>query len=230
MADEPTTTTPTASAAAPAADPAPASAAEPSSILSDAGAAPAADGAQPAAEPAKPEPPAGAPEKYEFKAPDGFEIKPEDLTGFEGIARELNLTQEAAQKLMDFEAARLKPLLEAPFQQWAEQNSRWQAEVKADTEIGGAKFDASVAEAGTALDRLPELAKQVGITIDAAALRKGLADTGAGNVPAVVKAFVALGKLIGEDNGIAPTPRPAAERPTTLEGIGRRMYPSMANG
>ncbi len=43
----------------------------------------------------------GAPEKYEFKAPDGREYDAEVLNNFSEVAKDLNLSQDAAQKLLD---------------------------------------------------------------------------------------------------------------------------------
>ncbi|ECV7263739.1 TPA: peptidase, partial [Salmonella enterica subsp. enterica serovar Strathcona] len=60
----------------------------------------------PPADPNKPTPPKeetppGAPEKYAFTAPEGQELDTSALAQFEPVARELNLTQEQAQKLVD---------------------------------------------------------------------------------------------------------------------------------
>lgn len=51
--------------------------------------------------PPKEETPPGAPEKYAFTAPEGQELDTSALAQFEPVARELNLTQEQAQKLVD---------------------------------------------------------------------------------------------------------------------------------
>ncbi|MCV5473515.1 peptidase, partial [Escherichia coli] len=45
--------------------------------------------------------PEGAPEKYEFQAAEGVELDADALKDFEPVARELNLTNEQAQKLVD---------------------------------------------------------------------------------------------------------------------------------
>ena len=50
---------------------------------------------------------AGAPEKYEaFKVPDGVQVDEAALKEFEPMARGLNLSQEQAQQLVDFYAAK----------------------------------------------------------------------------------------------------------------------------
>lgn len=78
----------------------------------DAGAAPAENAQpQPGEADAKPESdpadksaedkPQGAPERYEFTAPEGSELDAAVTDAFAGVAKELNLTQEAAQKVVD---------------------------------------------------------------------------------------------------------------------------------
>lgn len=52
----------------------------------------------------KPDKPEGAPEKYEaFKVPEGVTIDETAATEFGALAKELNLTQENAQKLVDYQ-------------------------------------------------------------------------------------------------------------------------------
>lgn len=42
-----------------------------------------------------------APEAYEFKVPEGRTFDPEVMTAYSEVAKELNLSQEAAQRLLD---------------------------------------------------------------------------------------------------------------------------------
>src|ERR1039458_9779825 len=74
----------------------PAAAAEVSAIPATPGATPEAAAAATEVKPAE-----GAPEKYEFKAPAGTEYDASILTAFEAGARDANLSQEAAQKLLE---------------------------------------------------------------------------------------------------------------------------------
>lgn len=62
------------------------------------------DKGEPKGETKDEEKPAGAPEKYEaFTVPDGFTIEDAAVNEFGALAKELNLTQEAAQKLVDYQ-------------------------------------------------------------------------------------------------------------------------------
>lgn len=150
--------------------------------------------------------PEGAPEKYEFKAPEGKEFDAEVLGQFEEIARELNLSQDAAQRILDKMAptiaARQEAQVKAISQQWVEAS-------KSDPEFGGEGLSANLAHAKKAMD-----------TFATDELRKLLNDSHLGNNPEVIRLFVRVGKAIGEDGfvrsgaGVTPARDP------------RRLYPN----
>ncbi|HFD8278716.1 TPA: peptidase [Raoultella ornithinolytica] len=130
-----------------------------------------------------------APEKYEFTAPEGTELDSKAVELFEPVARELDLTNEQAQKL-----AGLWPQLQEQMQQrqaesWGAQVEKWAADTKADKEIGGDKLTASVGHAQKALD-----------TFASKEFREFLDTTGMGNHPEMVRAFAKVGKLMSEDS------------------------------
>ena len=130
----------------------------------------------------------GAPEKYEFTAGEGVELDTEALKDFEPVARELNLTNEQAQKLVDAYPKILAGVQQRQAEAWQAQTEQWAADVKADKEIGGDKLTANLSAAQRALDLFgtPEL-------------KTYLNDTGLGNHPDLVKAFVKIGKAMSED-------------------------------
>lgn len=135
------------------------------------------------------EKPEGAPEKYEFKAGEGVELDQEALKGFEPLARELNLTNEQAQKMVDLYGEKLLPQIQKQqTEAWQKTTEQWAADVKADKEIGGDKLVSSLSVAQRALDQFgtPEL-------------KEYLNATGLGNHPELVKAFVKIGKSMSED-------------------------------
>lgn len=140
--------------------------------------------------------PAGAPEAYEFKAPEGAELNPETVSEFSALAKELNLPQAEAQKVLDFGMkvqqdtiaqvqARMTESVEA-------QGEAWGNESKADKEFGGDKFDENLAVAQKALDQFgsPEL-------------KTMLVQSKLGNHPEVLRAFVRIGQAISQD-GFVP--------------------------
>lgn len=130
-----------------------------------------------------------APEKYEFSAPEGQELDANALSVFEPIAKELGLTQEQAQKLVDIYPQIQQQQAEA----WSKQIAEWGEQVKADKEIGGDKFNASVGLAQRALDQFgnPEL-------------REYLNASGLGNHPALVRFCAKVGKSMAEDSFVVP--------------------------
>ncbi|OFC63282.1 peptidase [Candidatus Erwinia dacicola] len=130
----------------------------------------------------------GAPEKYEFTAGEGVELDAEALKDFEPVARELNLTNEQAQKLVDAYPKILAGVQQRQAEAWQKQTEGWAETVKADKEIGGDKLTANLSAAQRALDQFgtPEL-------------KEYLNATGLGNHPDLVKTFVKIGKAMSED-------------------------------
>ncbi|HCQ7173416.1 TPA: peptidase [Enterobacter cloacae] len=148
-----------------------------------------ADGDKPADKPDdKEQKQDGAPEKYEFKAGEGVELDTEALKDFEPVARDLNLTNEQAQKLVDAYPKILAGVQQRQAEAWQKQTEGWAETVKADKEIGGDKLTANLSAAQRALDQFgtPEL-------------KEYLNDTGLGNHPDLVKTFVKIGKAMSED-------------------------------
>jgi hypothetical protein len=137
--------------------------------------------------------PEGAPEAYAFVAPEGKAYDPNILTAFEASAKEANLTQEAAQKLLDTMSPKIA---ERQQEQVLAINKEWLETSKADKEYGGDALDVNLGIAKKALDKFgtPELAKLLGTT-------------GLGNHPEIIRAFYRAGKAISEDTfvgGAAP--------------------------
>ena len=111
-------------------------------------------GGKPEGEASK-EAPQGAPEKYEFTAPEGVVLDAAVITEFEGYAREAGMTQDAAQNFIN----RMAPTIAARQQaQLTEQLTKavgeWSAASKADKEFGGAKLTESLAFGEKAHDQL----------------------------------------------------------------------------
>lgn len=144
------------------------------------------------------------PEKYEFKAAEGVTLDTKAVEAFSPIAKELGLTQEQAQKLVDLYGSQMVGVSQAQAEAQAAVVEKWAADAKADKEIGGANFEANANMAMKAIARFgtPEL-KQL------------LNDTGLGNHPELVRFCMRAGALISEDTlamgGKASTgPRDAA--------------------
>lgn len=134
--------------------------------------------------------PEGAPEAYEFKAPEGAELDKDAVAQFEPIARELNLSQEQAQKLVDLYGSKVMPqLMKQQADTWQKQVADWGTSAKDDAEIGGDKFDGNLTRAKQAMDKFatPQL-------------REFLETTGMGNHPELIRVFVKVGAAMSEDS------------------------------
>lgn len=170
-----------------------------------------ADGEKPA-EGEAPKP--AAPEAYDLKMPEGMTLDADALAIAEPIFREMNLDNEGAQKLTDAYAKIAPQIAERAItadraaQQSAivEQRAAWAAEAKADPEIGGANWTASVEASAKALERLGAPA--------GSPFRVLLNDSGLGNHPEMIRMFAKIGKAIGEDTDFVSS---SAREATTRE-------------
>jgi hypothetical protein len=160
------------------------------------------------------------PEKYaDFKLPEGVTLEAEQLTELHSAAKELGLSQEAAQKLVD-RTVKDRQATEASFvakQQAAVKQAAvdWKTQTEADPEVGGAAIKENLAVAIKARDQFatPELTKM-------------LNESGLGNHPEVVRFFFKVGKAMSEDKFTQGGKAPAGVNPDAARAA--RMYPSMA--
>jgi hypothetical protein len=157
--------------------------------------------------------PAGAPDTYaDFAMPEGYELDAELLGEFTPVLKELNLPQEAAQKVIDF-APKLIEKTVATTQAAVLEGlglkdaGTWAAAVKADKEIGGEKLTENLGIANKALGQF--------FSKDAiAALQK----VGLGNHPELIRGLIKVGKAVSED-GFVP-----GGRNTTTESSATRLF------
>ena len=129
--------------------------------------------------------PEGAPEKYEFQAPEGQAFDAQVLDQFSEVAKELNLTQDNAQKMLDKMAPAIQARQQEQLQAFRED---WAAQAKADKEYGGDKLAENIGAAQKALD-----------SFGSQEFKTLLNETGLGNHPEVIRFMVRAGKAMGED-------------------------------
>lgn len=141
--------------------------------------------------------------KYDFKAPDGMELNPDQLGEFTALAKELKLPAEQAQKIVDLATKAEQARMEAH----SKLITGWADEVKADKEIGGDKLQENLAVAKKALDLGPPELKGL------------LNESGLGNHPAVVKWAIAVGKALSEDKFV-----PAGQAAPAKGDVASRLY------
>lgn len=132
----------------------------------------------------------GPPEKYEFTMPEGMELDTALAEKVDPVLRELNLTNEQANKLASTFAEYRASEAQRQSDAYAQQVEDWGKAAKDDKEFGGAKFDENVSHAQKAIGQFgsPEL--------------KTLLADGLGNHPELIRFCVRVGKALQEDGGV----------------------------
>ena len=182
--------------------------------------APAAEAeADPAAPAADAEPVVTVPEKYEL-ALDGMTIDAGLAEAADPVFRELGLSNDQANKLLPVAQQVMQRTQEAALQQLADagaqQRKQWLDAFHADPDIGGAKADESTHLAARGLDAL---GFEKGHPF-----RQILTESGFGNHPDMIRAFRAIGEMVGEDGTFVRSGAGATEAKPVWE----RLYPNDA--
>lgn len=171
----------------------------------------------------KPDAATGAPEKYEdFKLPEGYKLSEEAGKEVTAMFKELNLTQDQAQKLVDYYGKNLLATAEAPYKQWADTQKEWVSDIQ---DRFGSKADPVRRDINSAINNAlpPSLAR---------AFRAALDITGAGSNPDVFEALSILTKPHIEGKSVPPgKPSNEANKPPgqdTRPSLAEAMYPHLA--
>ena len=157
----------------------------------------------------------GAPEVYtDFTFPDGVVVDKEAVGEFTPLAKELNLTQDAAQKLIDLQTKYAVKQAEQQAQAWEATRNGWRETFTADKEIGGQNVEVSIANAKKALEKYgtPELSQ-------------ALTDTGTGDHPEFIRFISRVGKAMSE--GVIHVGSQPSGVPQ--KSVAERLFPSMTN-
>jgi hypothetical protein len=146
-------------------------------------------------------------EGYEFQAPEGAELDKAALDGFLPIAKELGLSAEAAQKLVNYQAT----LVQQQAQGYVAQQAKWAEDAKVDPDFGGAKFDESLRQAQAVVEFIgPEF-------------KEFLNASGMGNHPQMFRALAKLGPKFAADKVVSGESRNPGGGAKTEEAF----FPSM---
>lgn len=164
----------------------------------------------------------GAPEKYEFKAPEGRTLDQPTLDKAMPLFKELNLSQAGADKLVGFYNDLVDAAREANTEAYKTMRAEWRTALEKDPEIGG---------------KLPEVKETIGRMYDAIGkpelvkeFREVMDVTGAGDHPAFAKIFFALAQAYTEGKvvkGGGPSPL-GQQKPGSKSGpSASAMYPNL---
>ena len=163
----------------------------------------------------------GAPDNYEFnsKVADApQELDSEVLTAFGDVAKELDLPQEDAQKVLD----KVAPVIQERQAKMLEQvRADWANESQTDEEFGGEALNENLNVAKQALD-----------AFGTDAFKSLLVETGFGNHPEIIRFMYRAGKAISEDsyvgNSQGANPR-GSNIPKDFNGIANALYSNQQN-
>lgn len=150
--------------------------------------------------------PQGAPEAYtDFTLPEGMEMDSEVLGEFKDFAKELNIPQEKAQQLIDFQTKLATKQAEEYQAAVIKQGEQWAAAVKNDPELGGENYDKSVASAVKVIQAFGD-----------DGLKELLNTSGLGNHPALFKFCHRVSQAISEDKFVLPGSQTDAPKEMTI--------------
>ena len=178
----------------------------------------------PEAKPAEAKPDAAVPETYaDFSLPEGATVDKSIIDSATPVFRELGLSQDQAQKLVDWYTKNGENIVKANNDAYESMREGWRNDLKADKDIGG-KLDVVAAEIGKMKQQLPPAVRD--------AFNEAVNFTGAGDHPAVVRALYEFSKLVNEGShvsGSGPSPHGQAKagetkRPT----LAAAMYPTLS--
>lgn len=131
------------------------------------------------------------PEKYDLKPPEGAVLKPDAIERTAATAKALGLSQEGAQKALEFANGEVKAFSDNLVVEHKARVEKWATDSKTDKDIAGEKGDQF--EANT------DLARRAFKKFGGDEFTKLLEETGYGNHPQVVKVFMNIGKAMASD-------------------------------
>lgn len=132
----------------------------------------------------------GAPENYgDFTIPENLTATEEELGEFKEFAKELDLSDKGAQKVIDKFGEQIAKFQDAQQKAWADIQDDWKKETETDKEIGGQNLQKTLqhAQAGLKAFGSPELVELV-------------EQYGLGNNKAVISLLAKVGEAASEGN------------------------------
>lgn len=166
--------------------------AEQPAVVAPAVEAPAAPAAEVAAKPAAEA--AQAEITYtDFTLPEGFDAKNINTADVTSFAKELGLNQDQAQKLVDRVIKQRSDFEATQATTQADVVAGWAVEAKADPEIGGDKFDASLAAAVSVINNPKLVNPEFKAFLDA---------SGLGNHPEMIRTFARIAPVFANDTPV----------------------------
>lgn len=127
--------------------------------------------------------------QYEFEVDEDEPITDDQLEEIAAYAKEHEMSQEAAQKLVDMQSQALQGFQKKLTADFEKTRDDWKVQAKSDQEIGGEQFGENV-----------ELAKRVIDRFASEEFKQAVNDTGFGNHPELLRVFTRIGKAMANDS------------------------------
>lgn len=133
------------------------------------------------------------PEKYELKLPEGSALEEGHIDAVAEYAKQLGLSNEKAQELLERDGATLASFQERQQAEYDKMADGWAMELKNDKKYGGDNFNKTVEQAKRAFDRFAT-----------GGLREAVKSLRWGNHPEVLKTFSDIEERLGDDSFVHP--------------------------
>lgn len=169
-----------------------------------------------------------APEKYEsFKVPEGYEIPEKVMTEVSALFKEMGLSQDQAQKLIDFQTKMETEAGDAPYKAWDEMKSGWRRDAENHPDLKG-----KLAADGEVTVRIGKFLNQLDPKL-ANDFRDLMELTGAGDHPAFIRVIDYAAKKLTESGSHVAGNGPAApgqsrDGQTRQPSAAEAMWPNLA--
>ncbi len=186
--------------------------------------------AEPEAKPGeKPEAKPGVPEKYEdFKVPEGVTLDKAAVEAALPIFKELGLSQESAQKLVDLQTQFSKQAADAAAKSYWDMRADWQSKAKALPEIGK-----ELGPGGKVVTTIARALDQTGDATLVKDFKDAMNLTGAGDHPAFIQLMYRWASKLTEGgpvNGRGPSPLGQAAPGAGRKSPAQEIYPTLPSG
>lgn len=166
--------------------------------------------------------PVGAPEKYDFKLPEGYELDPGVSKEASDLFKKHGLPAEAAQELVDFYIKQASASASAPFEAYKAQRQEWRNEIKSD---------ATLANIGDVKTTISRALTSLGDAKLVSEFKAAMDLTGSGDHPAFVKVLFKLSQKLVEGSHISGAgPSEHGQKPNGQAGkpsAAQALYPGL---
>lgn len=172
----------------------------------------------------KVEPKSASPEAYTFTVPEGYKLDDSLVAEVTPIFKDLNLSQDQAQKLVDLYSKQAMDQTKALQDIVSGLRQEWRDGLAKDTDIGG-KLDTVKADIG-------RMKAAINDPVIIAAFNEGMNLTGAGDHPGIIKGLYKIAEMVNEGKFVSGNgPSPHGQRPNGQDkkpSLAQSMYPNLS--